>query len=135
MGQLFLKVVLKSCGGAGYRSRYLSHAKRALYHLSYAPSDNLKRSVWCLIQTLYVDITQNPETLDKRSELDCGAQRQNLNLAFHSTFDSSVGRAVDCSWLKQRSIGRWFKSGSKDCLLFEKKTLQNFHEGNCNNLS
>ena len=24
-------------GGAGYRSRYLSHAKRALYHLSYAP--------------------------------------------------------------------------------------------------
>ena len=25
------------CGGAGYRSRYLSHAKRALYHLSYAP--------------------------------------------------------------------------------------------------
>ena len=26
-----------SLGGAGYRSRYLSHAKRALYHLSYAP--------------------------------------------------------------------------------------------------
>jgi hypothetical protein len=25
-------------GGAGYRSRYFSHAKRALYHLSYAPS-------------------------------------------------------------------------------------------------
>ena len=29
---------LKICGGAGYRSRYLSHAKRALYHLSYTPS-------------------------------------------------------------------------------------------------
>ena len=28
----------RNCGGAGYRSRYLSHAKRALYHLSYAPS-------------------------------------------------------------------------------------------------
>ena len=28
----------KKFGGAGYRSRYLSHAKRALYHLSYAPS-------------------------------------------------------------------------------------------------
>ena len=28
----------KIIGGAGYRSRYLSHAKRALYHLSYAPS-------------------------------------------------------------------------------------------------
>ena len=27
----------KSFGGAGYRSPYLSHAKRALYHLSYAP--------------------------------------------------------------------------------------------------
>ena len=27
----------KKLGGAGYRSRYLSHAKRALYHLSYAP--------------------------------------------------------------------------------------------------
>ena len=27
----------KKVGGAGYRSRYLSHAKRALYHLSYAP--------------------------------------------------------------------------------------------------
>ena len=27
----------KMVGGAGYRSRYLSHAKRALYHLSYAP--------------------------------------------------------------------------------------------------
>ena len=33
----FLKAVKKNFGGAGYRSRYLSHAKRALYHLSYAP--------------------------------------------------------------------------------------------------
>ena len=29
---------LQKYGGAGYRSRYLSHAKRALYHLSYAPN-------------------------------------------------------------------------------------------------
>ena len=29
--------VKETSGGAGYRSRYLSHAKRALYHLSYAP--------------------------------------------------------------------------------------------------
>jgi hypothetical protein len=28
----------KRNGGAGYRSPYLSHAKRALYHLSYTPS-------------------------------------------------------------------------------------------------
>jgi hypothetical protein len=27
----------KSFGDAGYRSPYLSHAKRALYHLSYVP--------------------------------------------------------------------------------------------------
>ena len=31
----------KSYGGAGHRSPYLSHAKRALYHLSYTPSDDL----------------------------------------------------------------------------------------------
>ena len=28
----------RSVGDAGYRSRYLSHAKRALYHLSYTPA-------------------------------------------------------------------------------------------------
>ena len=28
----------KVFGGAGYRSRYLLHAKQALYHLSYAPN-------------------------------------------------------------------------------------------------
>ena len=34
----FTPVSIKNIsGGAGYRSRYLSHAKRALYHLSYAP--------------------------------------------------------------------------------------------------
>ena len=32
------KKIQKFNGGAGYRSRYLSHAKRALYHLSYAPN-------------------------------------------------------------------------------------------------
>ena len=29
---------VKDFGDAGYRSRYLSHAKRALYHLSYTPT-------------------------------------------------------------------------------------------------
>ena len=35
---------------------------------------------------------------------------------FTSPFDSSVGRAVDCSWqtAKQASIGHWFESGSKE---------------------
>jgi hypothetical protein len=27
----------ETCGAGGHRSRYLSHAKRALYHLSYSP--------------------------------------------------------------------------------------------------
>ena len=35
-------------GGAGYRSRYLSHAKRALYHLSYAPQ--WSSSDWPLVE-------------------------------------------------------------------------------------
>ena len=39
------EIIEKSCGGAGYRSRYLSHAKRALYHLSYAPSYRWYKSV------------------------------------------------------------------------------------------
>ena len=30
--------------------------------------------------------------------------------------DSSVGRAVDCSCDCQTSIGRWFKSGSREFL-------------------
>ena len=37
------KVVL---GAAGYRSPYLSHAKRALYHLSYSPGDSIRREIW-----------------------------------------------------------------------------------------
>ena len=36
-------------GGAGYRSRYLSHAKRALYHLSYAPIVKLILFIFVLI--------------------------------------------------------------------------------------
>ena len=31
--------VLAKSGDAGYRSLYLSHAERALYHLSYTPDD------------------------------------------------------------------------------------------------
>ena len=30
------------------------------------------------------------------------------------TFDSSVGRAEDCSGKCLESLGRWFKSGSKE---------------------
>ena len=34
-------------GDAGYRSPCLSHAKRALYHLSYTPCKN--KVIYCLI--------------------------------------------------------------------------------------
>ena len=33
--------IKKKFGDAGYRSRYLPHAKRALYHLSYTPVINI----------------------------------------------------------------------------------------------
>ena len=37
-GLIDLKRQKTLCGDAGYRSRYLPHAKRALYHLSYTPT-------------------------------------------------------------------------------------------------
>lgn len=42
----------KLLGGAGYRSRYLSHAKRALYHLSYAPCVWTCTCVTCFTSTI-----------------------------------------------------------------------------------
>ena len=36
----------KVVGDGGYRSPYLSHAKRALYHLSYVPLVNRPASRW-----------------------------------------------------------------------------------------
>ena len=39
-----------------------------------------------------------------------------------ASFDSSVGRAVDCRGVKL-SIGRWFKSGSKDFFFFSFSSL------------
>ena len=50
--------IKRFCGGAGYRSRYLSHAKRALYHLSYAPVVRKRVLFYVLIQTFKV---QNKE--------------------------------------------------------------------------
>ena len=35
---MFYKRKEKKAGCGGHRSRYLSHAKRSLYHLSYTPS-------------------------------------------------------------------------------------------------
>ena len=39
-----------------------------------------------------------------------------MDLILSYPFDSSVGRAVDCSSV-ELSIGRWFKSGSKELFI------------------
>ena len=44
-----------SFGSAGYRSRYLSHAKRALYHLSYAP-DGEAGNLFAIYFVLYDNV-------------------------------------------------------------------------------
>ena len=36
---------LNKCGDAGNRTLYLSHAKRALYHMSYIPNDLANASI------------------------------------------------------------------------------------------
>ena len=49
-----LTPILSRPGDAGYRSRYLSHAKRALYHLSYTPwyvrREQIKNQLFFLIR-------------------------------------------------------------------------------------
>ena len=42
---LRLPKIREAIGDAGYRSPYFSHAKRALYHLSYIPSNVLRLPV------------------------------------------------------------------------------------------
>ena len=41
---------------------------------------------------------------------------------WYVALDSSVGRAVDCSCDCQTSIGRWFKSGSREIFVFTMTT-------------
>ena len=45
-------------GAAGYRSQYLSHAKRALYHLSYSPSHagHAKRTNFIIAETAILQL-------------------------------------------------------------------------------
>ena len=49
----------KVFGAAGYRSPYLSHAKRALYHLSYSPWWPRARILWKICYALF---SVTPET-------------------------------------------------------------------------
>ena len=81
----------KKSGDGGYRSPYLSHAKRALYHLSYVPFSASEQQISlghpsCVKVKLQV-------TLPANQSYPCVV----LSVT-HITFDSSVGRAVDCSW-------------------------------------
>ena len=89
-------------GDAGYRSQYLLHAKQALYHLSYVPSGGIA----CAEQGIYRLEMGRAVTLAGMIWFLCAVQCVAL--------DSSVGRAVDCSCDCQTSIGRWFKSGSRE---------------------
>ena len=73
----------KNSGDAGYRSPYLSHAKRALYHLSYVPKlVNARQQVLCVSGSLGM------------------GQIPAIFIQHVLAFDSSVGRAVDCSCSK-----------------------------------
>ena len=78
----------KNFGDAGYRSPYLSHAKRALYHLSYIPC-----YISCVDLREFVFHGHGNWTKVRLDSLDCL-----FKPVCHITFDSSVGRAVDCSW-------------------------------------
>ena len=73
----------KNSGDAGYRSPYLSHAKRALYHLSYVPKL----------------VNARPQVLCVSGSLGMG-QIPAIFIQHVLAFDSSVGRAVDCSCSK-----------------------------------
>ena len=80
----------KKFGDGGYRSPYLSHAKRALYHLSYVPFSASEQQISlghpsCVKVKLQVALPAN-------QSYPCVV----LSVT-HITFDSSVGRAVDCS--------------------------------------
>ena len=80
-------MVRKFFGDGGYRSPYLSHAKRALYHLSYVPSHYWERLNEQGLADRQVAI---PSQLIRAISAFC-------NTATCHPFDSSVGRAVDCS--------------------------------------
>ena len=101
--------VKKKFGGAGYRSRYLSHAKRALYHLSYAPSIHSGEELRGVDLFTWSDIYAQGQP-----GTSCGYTPKVFPDA---TNKPSIAQLVE-RWtvvvLHQKSIGRWFKSGSKD---------------------
>ena len=106
----FLLHLLSLCGDAGYRSPYFSHAKRALYHLSYTPQTG--SSLFCSTTLTFHYNHLNSLTALPTFHLTNAAIFKKFIIEFSNglnplpvlkvrfgrvhTFDSSVGRAVDC---------------------------------------
>ena len=95
-------------GDAGYRSPYLSHAKRALYHLSYIPcvgEDVINKNLLPLVSTLQ----------------SCAVTPTTNSLIFNSIQKPSIAQLVE-RWTVDVTCGNrypWFKSGSKDVIIFK----------------
>ena len=47
-------------------------------------------------------------------QMSWASDEANSSSSKHRPRDSSVGRAEDCRWFILTSLGRWFKSGSRD---------------------
>jgi hypothetical protein len=56
----------KSCGGAGYRSLCLLHAKQALYHLSYTPKVDMN-NLHCESRSVAVKSKQKEKCANRES--------------------------------------------------------------------
>ena len=107
----------KTFGDGGYRSPYLSHAKRALYHLSYVPVSVIQEQILlgvssCVKVKLQVAFC---------CQGHCQPIRVTHVLCYLPLIQPSIAQLVE-RWtvvvLCQISIGRWFKSGLKDWFLF-----------------
>ena len=83
----------KIFGDGGYRSPYLSHAKRALYHLSYVPISVQQQQIGQGVSAQHI----GGGILFWRSLTANHSYLCVVILISYLTFDSSVGRAVDCS--------------------------------------
>ena len=97
----------KKFGDGGYRSPYLSHAKRALYHLSYVPFSASEQQI----------SLGHPSCVKVKLQVALPANQSYPCVVLSVTLSPSIAQLVE-RWtvvvLCQISIGRWFKSGSKD---------------------
>ena len=83
-------------GGAGYRSRYLSHAKRALYHLSYAPWLKIRQQTIITCLNNLFTLCQSAFDANEWNQIKTAKKYQHLWLWFNTSYKSggrSDGRA------------------------------------------